>query len=386
MSAGELTRRLKSEALGRGFDLVAVAAAEPLDRDRRALQSWLRGDRQASMIWMARDPTKRADPGRLLPGCRSVVALAMNYWPGRPRAAVPEGRAPIAVYARGRDYHKILGKRARELAAWLEREAGRPARSFVDTGPVLERAWAERAGVGWIGKNANLIHRELGSWLLLAEILTAAELEPDPGPHEEFCGTCTACLDACPTGAIVAPGVVDSNSCISYWTIEHRGTIPAERRAGIGEWLFGCDVCQSVCPWNQSFAREAVDSPLEFRDDLRGLDPEELLALDEATFRARYSGTALMRAKWEGMRRNACVVLGNRRNPRSLPALGRALGDADPVLRAHAAWAAGRIGGSGAMAILRQALGREADPAVRREIVHALASTADLLPGVAGPY
>ncbi len=372
MSPPDFTARLRAEARALGFDLVGVAAAERLDRDAAALAAWLRADHHASMAWMARDPDKRADPARLLPGCRSVVVLALNYSPGERRAATPAGRARVALYARGRDYHRVLGQRARALAAWLERETGKPARAFVDTGPVLERGWAERAGVGWIGKNANVIDRGTGSWLLLAEVLTAAPLDPDPGPHEDFCGSCTACLEACPTGAILEPGVVDSNRCISYWTIEHRGAIPAGRRAGIGDWIFGCDVCQDVCPWNRSFARDAGDSPLALREDLRGLDPLEVLAMDEATFRARYSGTALMRAKWEGMRRNACVVLGNRRDPEAVPSLERALRDDDPVIRAHAAWALGRIGGRRSALALDRARGGENVAEARREIDRAL--------------
>ncbi|MHC4992035.1 MAG: epoxyqueuosine reductase, partial [Planctomycetota bacterium] len=177
-----------------------------------------------------------------------------------------------------------------------------------------------------------------------------AELEPDAGPHVDHCGTCTACVDGCPTNAIVADGVVDSNLCISYWTIEHRGPIPRERRAGLGEWIFGCDVCQEVGPWNASFARDASADPFESRDDLRALDAAELLELDEATFRARYSGTALMRAKWEGMRRNACLVLGNLGDTAALPVLRRALEDVDPVVRSHAGWAISRIAGTGSSA------------------------------------
>jgi epoxyqueuosine reductase len=183
----------------------------------------------------------------------------------------------------------------------------------------------------------------MGSWLLLGEVLSGAELVPSVGPHQEFCGTCTACLDACPTRAIVAPGVVDANLCISYWTIEHRGTIPEERRAGMDDWIFGCDVCQEVCPWNVSFARPTAGDPFSRREDLRGLDPVEILGMDEASFRARYAGTALMRSKWEGMRRNACTVLGNRRDRLALPALRRAAGDADPVVAEHARWAIERI-------------------------------------------
>lgn len=343
MGPAELVSGLKARAAAAGFDACGVASAERLERDGAALAAWLAGNREGTMAWMARAPEKRSDPRALLPGCRSVVALAMSYWPGEGAAATPVGRARVALYARGRDYHKVLRRRLEELAAWLDATTGTESRAFVDTGPVLERAWGERAGIGWIGKNANLISRDAGSWLLLGEILTTAELEADAGPHADFCGTCTACLDACPTGAIVAPGTVDANLCISHWTIEHRGGVPESRREGLGDWIFGCDVCQDVCPWNRTFARARADDAFAWREDLRGLDPVEILGLDEASFRARFSGTALMRAKWEGMRRNACIVLGNRRDPAAIPALEAALEDPDPVVREHAAWALGRI-------------------------------------------
>ena len=343
MNASELAHALKAQAVALGFHKVAIARATPLERDRAALAAWIRGDRHATMAWMAKNPGKRSDPEAMLPGCRSVVALAVNYWPGEAEAAAREGLARVARYARGRDYHKVMGRKLKELAGWLTAASGAASRTFVDTGPVLERAWAERAGLGWIGKNANLLTRDLGSWILLGEVLTCAVLEADAGPHEDFCGTCTACLDACPTGAITSPGVVDSNACISYWTIEHRGAIPEARREGLGDWIFGCDVCQDVCPWNVSFATSAVDDPFARRDDLRGLDPAEILGLDETAFRARYSGTSLMRARYDGMRRNACIVLGNRRDPRALPALRSAAVDPDPVLREHALWAIARI-------------------------------------------
>ena len=339
-----LRDELEARARAEGFDAFGVAAAARLDRDAAALEAWLRGDRHAGMAWLARDAAQRGDPRRVLEGCRSVVVLALNYWPGREAARVARPRAPVALYARGRDYHRVIRRKLRCLVQWLEQASGRPARGFVDTGPVLERAWAERAGVGWIGKNACLLTRDLGSWLLLAEILSAAEIEPDRAAHEEFCGSCTACLEACPTAAIVEPGVVDSNLCISYWTIEHRGAIPEERRDGIGEWIFGCDVCQDVCPWNHKSATLAAAEPLAWAEDLRGLDPREILTLDEPSFRRRFSGTALMRAKWEGLRRNACVVLGNRGDRAALPALVMARdADPDPVIRSHAAWAIERI-------------------------------------------
>ena len=341
--AESLTARLKERARAAGLDAVGIAAAAALDRDGRALAAWLAGNKEAGMAWMARDPAQRSDPRVLLPGCRSVVVAAMNYWPGDGEVEPREGEGRVALYARGRDYHKVLGAKVKALAAWLDAESGATSRAFVDTGPVLERAWAERAGIGWIGKNANLLTRDRGSWLLLGEILTTAALDPDDGPHAEFCGSCTACLDACPTGAIESAGVVDAHRCISYWTIEHRGSIPEGRREGLADWIFGCDVCQTVCPWNVSFAKETPREAFSRRDDLRSLDPEEILDLDEAAFRARYSGTALMRATWRGMRRNACIVLGNTRRTSSLPALRRALTDDDPVVRDHAAWAIARI-------------------------------------------
>jgi epoxyqueuosine reductase len=340
-----VTLELKAAVRREGFDAVGVARAERLDRDGEALSAWLRRDYQAAMSWMKREPDKRSDPALLLPGCRSVVVAIMNYWPGEQAAPVPVDRARVSLYAQGRDYHKILGRRLGRVAAWLAERTGEPTRAFVDTAPVLERGWAERAGLGWIGKNANLLTRDLGSWVLIGEILTVADLEPDAGPHADFCGTCRACIDGCPTGAIVADGVVDSNRCISYWTIEHRGDVPEERRNGMADWIFGCDDCQTVCPWNQTFARPRDDDLFDRRDDLRGLDPEAVLAMNENEFRSRYSGTSLMRAKWEGMRRNACIVLGNRPTRGATAALGEALEDPDPVVRSHAAWALARIAG-----------------------------------------
>jgi len=356
-----LAEEIKARALAEGFDGVALARAAALERDEARLSAWLAGDRHAAMAWMAREPSKRADPRLLLPGCRTVVVLAMSYWPGPEAASTPDGRGRVALYARGRDYHKVLGRRARRLAAWIEESSGAAARSFVDTGPVLERAWAERAGLGWIGKNSNLLTRRMGSWLLLAEVLSCAEIEPDRGPHADHCGSCTACIDACPTDAIIHDGVVDSRRCIAYWTIEHRGVVPEQRRAGNGDWIFGCDVCQEVCPWNERFPTPRTTDLFERREDLGRLDPCETLALDEAGFRARYSGTSLMRAKWQGMRRNACIVLGNQRDASALPALTRALEDGDDVVREHAAWAIRVIGGADARRILRRR-GGEAGP------------------------
>jgi epoxyqueuosine reductase len=367
-----LTRALRDRARAAGFDEIGIAPAPPPARDVDRLDRWLAEGRHASMEWMARHAPARRDTSRLVPGCRHVVVVTLDH-----PIAGSEGRASgqgrVARYARGRDYHRVYGKRIRRLSEWLAEASGVPARSFVDTGPVLERAFAERSGLGWIGKNACLISPERGSWFLLGVILTAADLEPDPGPHVDRCGSCTACLEACPTGAIVEAGVVDARLCVSYWTIEHRGPIPAAMRPGIGDWLFGCDDCQTACPWNRTFARPpAPGNAYEPRPELAAIDATELLRLDEATLRARFEGTPLMRARRDGLRRNACVVLGNLGDRAAVPALARVLGDADDVVRSHAAWALGRLGGEDAERALRAALPCEHDETVRGEIEGAL--------------
>lgn len=373
MDAVALRAELRERASREGFDRVAIARADPLGADAVALDAWLANGMHAGMRWMADTAAQRRDPAALLPGCRSVIVTAMNHGPGSDGPSDPARTGRVAGYARGRDYHRVMGRALRRLAAWIEEFTGHPARACVDTAPVLERAWAQRAGIGWIGKNACLLTRDRGSWWLLGEILTAADLPADPGPHEDSCGTCNACIEACPTGAIVAPGRVDARACISYWTIEHRGAIPIDRRAGNGAWIFGCDDCQTVCPWNRSFSAEPSGDPLSRRDDLDGLDPVAILAMDEDTFRASYSGTPLMRARWDGMRRNACVVLGNRQPPGAADALVAALDDVDPVIRSHAAWGLGRIGGPEAGNALRARLAAEPETAVRQEIEGALA-------------
>ena len=363
-----------------GFDRLGVARAERLDRDASALDAWLAAGRHGSMAWLQRNPGRRADPRKLLPGCESVVVLLSNYDPGPEAGPPPPGHGRVARYARGRDYHKVLGRALKHLASWLEQATGETTRAFVDTAPLLERAWAERAGLGWIGKNANLITQDLGSWVLIGEILTAATIEADPGPHADRCGSCSACLDACPTGAIVEPGVVDSRLCISYWTIEHRGAIPPTARAGNGSWIFGCDVCQEVCPWNRTFARPVDPERFSRRDELAAPAAAGILELDERAFRARYSGTSLMRARWDGMRRNACIVLGNLRRDEAMPSLSRALGDDDAMIRRHAAWALGRIGGARAAGALSAAAAKERSPDVAAEIDRATKAAAGVDP------
>ena len=223
MNGERLTLALHDRARTEGFDACGIAAAGPLERDGATLRDWLDHGRHAGMHWMADDPARRADPRRLLDGCKSVVVLALNYWPGESAAGEPAGRARVALYARGRDYHKVVSKKLKALAAWLDETAGATTRCFVDTGPVLERGWAERAGLGWIGKNANLLTREMGSWLMLGELLTTAELVPHSGPPEDYCGSCTACLEACPTVEPQTPALGRNGARSERTTGDERG-------------------------------------------------------------------------------------------------------------------------------------------------------------------
>jgi len=279
----------------------------------------------------------------------------------------------MAAYALGRDYHAVLLERMQPLLAML-RERGHVAKAYVDHGWMLDRAAAARAGLGWLGKNTNLLVPGVGSNALLAEIVTSAELEPDQ-PLKKTCGSCDACMRVCPTGALIEPGVLDNRRCISFWTIEHRGVIPLDIRPLIGDWIFGCDLCQEICPVNASpraaqpdaIALEAFGPMLDARPRL-----EELLLLDEDRFRARFRNSAVWRTRRSGLLRNVCVALGNIADRTSIPALVVALEDVEPLIRGHAAWALGRLGGAAARAHLEQALRRETDASVRDECALAL--------------
>lgn len=366
--------RLVEYAHRLGFDHVGVAPAGPADPGGN-LARWLEAGRHGEMAYMARRVAERLDPRALLPGARSVVALSTYYRHDRP-APAPGLRGRVSRYAWARDYHRVVGRRLRKLRRWLQ-EAAPGARVYaeVDTGPVLEKVWAERAGLGWIGKHGNLLTRRRSSWILLATLVTDLDLQPDR-PHPEHCGSCDRCIRACPTQAIVAPGIVDARLCISHHTIEHRGPIPDSLRARHGTWLFGCDDCQEVCPWNK-FAREPGDTAFAPRPEQADPELRDVLALDEAAFRARYEGTPLMRAGRAGLARSAAVVLGNLGAGEAVPALARALAsDPSPVVRGHAAWALGRIGGGSARAALQAAAGAERDLAVRDEIDAALEALA----------
>jgi epoxyqueuosine reductase len=324
---------------------------------------------------MERDPSRRADPATVLPGARTVISVALGYyrggWPESGAAPDAPARGRIARYAWGRDYHKRVRKKLLRLADAI-RALAPVCRvlAYVDTGPVLDRAWAERAGLGWIGKNTNVIRKSAGSWIFLGELLTDLAIEPDP-PAKNYCGQCARCIAACPTGAIIGPYQLDARRCISYLTIEHRGPIPLELRPGIGTRIFGCDDCQEVCPWNR-FATPTANPDFAERPGQQTPELIPLLALDAAGFAKRFEGTALRRAGRDRFVRNVAVALGNLEDHRAVAPLRRALlEDTSALVRGHAAWALGRIGGEQAIEALAEAIAREADPDARREIEYA---------------
>jgi epoxyqueuosine reductase len=303
-----LTESVKERALGLGFDRVAVGPAAPPDHGD-AFERWIDAGHAGTMAYLARRRGERLDPRLVLPGARSVVAVALNYFQG------DEGADPswagVARYAWGRDYHDVMTPRLAELSHHLAEAGGAVSKAYVDTGPVLERDLAARAGLGWIGKNTMLLHPALGSWFFIGVVLTTAALAWDEALPDR-CGTCRACLDACPTGAFVAPYVLDARRCISYLTIEHRGEIDPDLARAMGPWQFGCDACQSVCPWNRRAPRgqEPAFVPGEAYPGA-----EAVLAMDDDAFRRRFAGTALTRPRAAGMRRNAAIALANRERP-----------------------------------------------------------------------
>jgi epoxyqueuosine reductase len=367
---------ITSSAVAEGFALAGFARLERLDDREDFFTQWLAEGRAAEMAWLARNPERRLNPRLIDPRLRTVISLAYQYAPPSPpkldwRA---ELRGRIAAYAVGPDYHDTVLAKARGVAAAIERHApAATVRLYVDTGPILERELAARARLGWFGRNTNLLNRYHGSYFFLAEILTDLVLESPPEPYREHCGTCRECLDLCPTGALTEGYRLEPRLCISYLTIEHRGPIARELRPQLGNWIFGCDICQEVCPWNAG--RTAAESPCD------ALMPplDELLALDAEGFNRRFRGSAIKRTKRRGLLRNAAIALGNSGNPAALPILARTLeGEPETLVRAHAAWAIGHIGAAGvrrdAQPILERSRSRDPDEMVREEINAALTS------------
>jgi epoxyqueuosine reductase len=372
-----LTTRIKDAATQLGFDLVGIADVRPSE-NAQFYREWIAAGRHGTMSYLAREDAvaRRLEPAQEI---RSAVVVALNYYTGDDSGA--EDAAIIARYARGRDYHKVIKAKLMSLLRFVEREVGREmplARAFVDTGPVLERELARRAGIGWFGRNTMIVNPKRGSYFFIGTLLLDVELEADIPFAQDHCGTCSACVAACPTHALLgrdangAP-VMDATRCISYLTIENRGPIPREMRPLIGNRIFGCDICQEVCPWNSpKFVQLSGEKDFAARADVEGRKLIDLMKMTEEEWDLFSRGSAVRRAKREGFLRNVAVALGNWGSPAAVPALSAALRDLEPLVRGHAAWALGRIGGAEATDALRDALTLECDAWVQEELMLAL--------------
>ena len=334
-----LAQQVKHHAAELGFDDCRIAAATEAPHAAEFHQ-WLAEGKHGDMAWLARDPARRSDPRIVLPGCRSVITLAMNYFPGDTPPENPDPGYRIARYAWNDDYHDLIEKRLKDFDTRLITLGGTQKR-YVDTGPVLERDFASAAGLGWNGKSTMQIHRRLGTWFFLAELLTTLELPAD-APFGDHCGKCVRCIDACPTRAITAPRRLDARRCISYLTIEHKGPIPEEFREAIGDRLYGCDACLDACPWNR-FAATSREASFHARHEIFRHRTRDFLALDDDSFRSLFARSPIKRIKRPRFLRNVCIVLGNTGTPDDLPALHRAAADPDPLISEHATWAIERI-------------------------------------------
>ncbi len=397
-----LTDRIRARAHELGFEAVGFARLRPSDHDA-VYRAWIAAGNHGTMDYLARPDAveARLDPQQRWPELRSAIVVTMRYAGGRPDEPAPPDRAILARYARGRDYHKVMKKRQLELLHWIEQETGQrleAARAYVDTGPVLERELAQRAGLGWQGRNTMLLHPRRGSWFFLGTLLVELELEYDEPFARDHCGTCSACITACPTGALLgrdasgAP-IMDARRCISYLTIEQRGPIPRELRSAIGNRVFGCDICQEVCPFSRKFSPPTAEPSFAARgpgEPPAGVEPlpsdgwhpgtatpslVDLMSMDEPGWEAFSRGSPLRRAGRAGFRRNVAVALGNWGDEAAVPSLKSGLSDSDPLVRSHSAWALGRVGSPSAVAALEKALSAETDHGVIVEIREALAAT-----------
>ncbi|MEK4035107.1 tRNA epoxyqueuosine(34) reductase QueG [Methylocystis sp. IM3] len=339
-----LESAIRAHALSLGFDACRITAAEAAPELGARLRAWLATGAHGDMGWMSETADRRADPKALWPEARSVVMLGANYGPASDPLAALAARSAgaISVYARHRDYHDIVKGRLKQLAAFmLKRAGGGDVKVFVDTAPVMEKPLAQRAGLGWQGKHTNLVSREFGSWLFLGAVFTTLDLAPD-APERDHCGACRACLDACPTQAFTGPYRLDARRCISYLTIEHKGPIPREFRAAMGNRIYGCDDCLAVCPWNK-FAQVTREAKLTARSDLERPPLAELARLDEAGFRAFFSGSPIKRIGRARFLRNVLIAIGNSGEPALAEEAERLLGDPDPLIRGAAVWALARL-------------------------------------------
>jgi len=345
-----LKQAIREEARRLGFILAGVTSPEPPPH-YKTFENWLAEGRHGEMKYLAEERSRlcRADPKRLLPECKSILVLALPYCSPHSFAPLPAGegaarRGRLAAYAWGADYHLILPERLKALVAFIEQQVGHaiPSRGYTDSAPILEKDFAQRAGLGWIGKNTCLIHPRHGSYFLLAEILLGLEIEPDPPFTSDPCGSCTRCLEACPTHCILPDRTLDARRCISYLTIELKGEIPLTLRPLVRDWIFGCDVCQVVCPWNR-FAPPQGDAAFAPRPHVPAPELIRELELTPQEFRRKFKDSPLQRVKRRGYLRNVAVALGNAADPAAVPALQKALQDAEPLVREHARWALEQI-------------------------------------------
>ena len=355
------------KARAAGFDLVAVTKPDATPAAAARLAAYLSKGRHGDMAWMAETEARRATAQVLWPDAKSVIMLAMNYGPDAdPMENLADtSAANISVYARHRDYHDLVKSRLKQVARWLAEASGEDVKVFVDTAPLMEKPYAEAAGLGWQGKHTNMVSRAFGSWLFLGSILTTLDLEPDH-PETDHCGACSRCLDICPTKAFPAPYQIDARRCISYLTIENKNHIPAEFRKAIGNRIYGCDDCLAVCPWNK-FAQSARELALRPRDDLLAPRLADLVRLDDAAFRALFSGSPVKRITRDRFIRNVLIALGNSADPAAVSAVIEKLGEANPVIRAMAVWALNQLAPAEAHNRRDAALASEEDEAVREE-------------------
>jgi epoxyqueuosine reductase len=368
-----LTRSVKDKAHQLGFDLVGITTPEaPAHID--VYSAWVAAGHHAEMSYLANDRAlrRRSNPLEILPECQSILVVGMNYFPGEMGTSnLPK----CSTYAMGQDYHDILLQGLQELMRFITELLGRsvPHRIYVDTGPLLERELAQRAGLGWIGKNSCLIHPRIGSYTFLGEILLGIELGIDPPFDADRCGSCSRCIDACPTSCILPNRTLDARRCISYLTIEHKGSIPRELRPLLGEWIFGCDICQQVCPWNLRFAQSSREIRFQPGPFLAQASLKSFLGLDLESFREHLKGSPLKRPKLRGILRNAAIVSGNQQDPGDIPKLVELLlNHPESLVRSHAAWALGCMGGEKVEILLREAQIVEKDLQVQEEIKLAL--------------
>ncbi|HEY1629880.1 MAG TPA: tRNA epoxyqueuosine(34) reductase QueG [Rhizomicrobium sp.] len=330
---------IREAALAEGFDVVRFAKAQAPDGAAEGLRAFLGEGHHGEMGWLAANEDRRADPRTLWPEARSIIVLGLNYGPGEEPVAPDRGN--ISVYARGDDYHDVIKAKLKRLAMRIAKDHGVDVKVFVDTAPVMEKPLAQAAGVGWQGKHTNLVSREFGSWLFLGSIFTTLEIPPDE-PEDDHCGQCRRCLDSCPTDAFIAPYKIDARRCISYLTIEHKGSIPEEFREAIGNRIYGCDDCLAVCPWNK-FASTSHEARLHARAELKQPRLADLAKLDDAAFRALFRGSPIKRIGRDRFIRNVLIAIGNSRDTTLAADAMRLRDDASPLVREMAEWALAKL-------------------------------------------